>query len=497
MSAADLLTRGATATCAALAGFLAHAEVALLLDAPGLGPGPLASAAVAGLLGALRRPTAAPPSPRPAVWILAIALPILLAVGTALVVGTLGSPARDWDGAVGWELRARWLAAEPTLDQPFFADVAVYGHTREYPLLQPLVHAQAIRLFGDGPARLVFVAGWLVLIGLAMATWRRLGVSWNATWLLATALGATPMLASPTSGGVDSGYAELAVATTLTAAAAGLATRDHLLLFLGTFLLTSCKPEGMLLAGGVLVVPWVVGDRRALCAAGLGLAAALTLWLPLHARLLDARPEPALLLAASLGALAAFVGLGIALAQLATPRTRVVALLALAFGLASAATLDGSLVPGALGQHVAGIADPTTLAQRLPDLLLALAGQAVAVNRFGLAWIVAVALAVVGTRPKSACPTPGLAVLLVLGLGLVTLAGLTTPEDDLPHFVRSSLDRLLLQQIGVLWLLVGTWGAAAVGARPPDPGRPAEPDPGSTIRPTPAPAPRAAPPRDC
>jgi hypothetical protein len=83
---------------------------------------------------------------------------VLAVAGLVAVVahGALATESRHWDGVVAWDLKAKALAAEPTLEQPFFRDAAVYSHSRDYPLLQPLALALAERW--GLPGRLLFPA---------------------------------------------------------------------------------------------------------------------------------------------------------------------------------------------------------------------------------------------------------------------------------------------------------------------------------------------------
>ena len=211
-------TRWATVVLGAIAGTTVVGHVQLLAGTTTLGTLSTLGLVAGGVLGLAHRtppPTASPPADRRIAWASAAVLAVTFA---ALVVGVLATPARAWDGVVGWELRTRALAAEPSLEQPFFAAPEVFAHTREYPLLQPLLLAQAARWFGPDVARLWFPLLWLTLLGVAAGAWRRRGLSARDTWLATVALGATPMLVGPTSGAVDSGYAEITLAAFLTAA---------------------------------------------------------------------------------------------------------------------------------------------------------------------------------------------------------------------------------------------------------------------------------------
>jgi len=388
-----------------------------------------------------------PPAPLP---LRAGALVLLAVVFAALCYGALATPARHWDGVVSWEMKAMVLAAAPTLDQPFFTDHAVYAQSREYPLLQPLVQASVQRLAGAAAGRALFPALWLVLVALAGSALRRAGLPGTHAWLAALGIGTMPMLVSPTSGAVDSGYAELAILTTLTAAAAAFLAKDGWLLGACCVVAVFLKPEGTVYAGAIAACAWLLGPRRLATGAVLGTAVALAVWLPL----LDFLRYGPLHAAEAPWAtrLAVFAGGAILAGALHERVPRIgarAALLAVAGATAAAAWC---LLPGegagALSAYAHNLADLPQRAARTPELLVAGGEQAIAVRRFGLLFPL-VACALWGGWRDLDDAGRAVAVLLAFGWTIVAVSMLLAPETDFAHHVRSSLHRLLLQWTGV------------------------------------------------
>lgn len=398
--------------------------------------------------------------------VVGLGVALLAIAGAMLVVGSFATPARTWDGATSWELRARAFAAAPTLEQPFFRDPGVYGHTREYPVLQPLLLAGLARLgLGMDGARLLFPLLWLLLLGVVGDAWRRLGVARaSRAWLL-PAFALTPMLVDPTMGGVDSGFADLLALLALTGAAAGLATRDVVATAAGVFLAVVSKPEGLLHAVILATVAWCAGEFRMLCAVTLGGIAGAVAWLPLYAGLVgESLAVPELVACLATTAVPILVS-GALLARYAPRPALRLGVLAVGAGLA----LTGAwlLAPafeglgarsGVLGVYLDGFERAKARLVELPRILGWLAAHAVHPRHYGLiAWLL---LALAFASRKSPAPPPAgerrvLATLLCLGLASVTLPFLVSPEPDLGHHVRSSMDRLLLHWLGVAWLLAG------------------------------------------
>jgi hypothetical protein len=404
-------------------------------------------------------------------WLAATALLVLLATAAALVFGALATPERDWDGVVSWCLRARWLAQAPTLDQPFFRDRAVFSHSPDYPLLQPLALAACLRGLGEPWARLWFPAVWLVLVLLGSLAVRVRGT--GTAWVVAVGLGTLPALVGPGGGSVDSGYADLLLLTVLTAAAAALVRGDDLLLLAAAALLPWTKPEG-LAYGAILVIATLrLAPLRSHAAATLGLMSGLLLWLPLERAL--ATGTPGVRWAAAWPALAgAALVLGARLAMdrmnsSARARTAavaggVVAVLALLLALRSLTGED----PGERGviarSYLAGIDRITERLPRLPWIALALLEHVANPRRFGFLYLVLILVALTRRRlGLPPCPAPVLGLWLALAMPVVVLPFLIPHEADLDHHLRSSLSRLLLHWSGCGAILAGLWCSPPAG----------------------------------
>lgn len=452
--------RGLLAGLAMFAG-ISHA----ILQAGGtVAPWWLAVCLAAGMgLGLLSRtPPAAPRGDPPPRWLAPAVLVVLFAIFCVLVWGATATPPREWDGIVTWRLRAAAMFELPSLRHPILADARVYTPGRDYPLLQPLAIASLGRLLGDldaGQALLPLL--WASLVTTTTLALRRAGVHRDLSWLLAVAFGATPLLIEPSAGGVDSGYGELMVLVFLTAAAAGLCLRDPLLLACGTFLLPLTKPEGLPYGFLVLAAAWWSTSRRLVLAAGLGWAAGLLAWLPISLRLLGSSPPWV--------ALVAGPALLVAAAVATTHRRRAGVWVAVA-GAAVAAWLGPELAAsgGVLGDYAGGLSRAAARLDRLPEIGLALVAHAAQVRRFGLGFLLLVVTAGLPRRHRGPCPAPALGFLLAAALPAILLPFLLSPETDLRHHVRSSMDRLLLHWTGPCWMLAGPWLAQVLGRRTPE-----------------------------
>ncbi len=370
----------------------------------------------------------------------------------ALVYGAVATPARHWDGFVAWEMKATALAATPSLDQPYFKDQAVFAHSRDYPLLQPLTQAAVARLCGAAAGRALFPALWLLLLALTCLALRRLGHPQTHAWLATLGLGLLPMLVSPTSGAVDSGYAELAMLLALTTIAASLLLRDAWLLAAGCVLVVLLKPEGSVYAVATVCCTWLGSSRRLHVAAVVGTALALAVWWPVCALLQHGATASPSGLLQHLGGLTIVATVAIATQPRANGRARTVYIAvvgSLLAGIVGAALLLAPSLGGALAGYVDHLHQLPQRATRIPALMLAFAEQAVSIKRFGLLFpLLALALL---RRDRAAVdpPTREVTMLLTLGLLVVAASMLLSPEDDFEHHVRSSLDRLLLQWSGV------------------------------------------------
>lgn len=458
-------------------GLAGHGLWAMLLLTAGssVWPGWLPLALLGGVLvaGRAQAPAAAAasePAPR---WLWLSASILLAVVFVALVYGATATPSRHWDGFVAWEMRATVLSEAPTLRQPHFTDHGVFAQSRDYPVLQPLWQANLANLVGGG-GRILFPLLWLLLVFLTGLTLARSGHPSRYAWLGAAGLGLMPMLVSPTSGGVDSGYGETALLLALTAAAAGIVLRDPWLLAAGCALAVWLKPEGSVYAGVIAGTAWWHTSRPLASAAVVATAVALAAWLPAHT-LLQLGPDTAahassatrtaLLLASALAA----VGL--------QPRhdahgRRIRIALALGLLGIAAAGLVWLLADdhGALGGYATNLRELPERLSRVPALLLALAQQVFAVQRFGLVFVLLLFALWQRDRATLDGPTRTLTWLLALGLLVISVSMLLSPEEDFDHHIRSSLDRLLLQWTGPCTMCIAGWlRPHASAARMPSP----------------------------
>ena len=471
MSAAKAwqLTRGALLGLA-LFGLVSHALLLLGL--------PVATAwmpaCIALGVGCVFRFTQAPAFPAtdpPPRWIPIAALAILGVVLAAVAYGAIATPARQWDGAASWSVHARILADSPTLAQPYFTDDVVYAHSREYPLLQPLCLASAMRLCGASTGRILFPALYVLLVSLFGLTLRRLGTSSRATWVLVAAFALTPMLVAPTSGGVDSGFGELFLLLCLTTLAAGLATRDTLLIAVGAFTMPLVKPEGIFYAPLAALVPWTLGDRRQLGAILGGWILAISIGAPLYARLSGNSAVP--WIATALAVSAAAIGSASWIARRTARPWLWKVLIPVAGGAAVIAGLV--LLQDRIGQrdvvavYLGGFDRAADKLFALPQILVGYAAELCRVRKFGLLFPLLALLALAPRRLSGPCPSPALALLVAVGGASLVVPFLLSPETDVALHLRSSMDRLILQWTGTAWLLTGLWWTRAL-ARDPWPG---------------------------
>lgn len=457
-----LLWRACRGLLAGLAAFGAISH-AILQAGGAVGPWWLPACLLAGLgLGLRWRTEPPPPGARPPRWLPPAVLVVLGAIFAVLVWGATATPPREWDGIVSWRLRAAAMFEDPNLGHPIFADARVYAPGRDYPLLQPLAIASLGRLLGDlNSGQVLLPLLWALLVTTVTLALRRMGVHRDLSWPMAVAFGATPLLIEPSAGGVDSGYGELTLLVFSSATAAGLALRDPLLLACGAFLLPLAKPEGLPYGLLVLAAAWWTGSRRLVLAAGLGWTAGLLAWLPISLRLLGSTPP--------FGALLAGPAL-VLVAALATTRRRGAGILLATAGVATAAWIGPELAArgGVLGDYASGLSRAVERLGRLPEIGVALGAHMAHVRRFGLGFVLLVVVAVLPRRHRGPCPAPALGLLIALAAPAIVLPFLLSPETDLRHHVRSSMDRLLLHWIGPCWLLAGPWVAQALGRRTPD-----------------------------
>lgn len=450
----NALDRFSCAALVAMCGFGVVAYIVLLVGASV----PDWLLPVAGVFGcgvACFRPAVAT-SQEPIAWPWLLAAMALLGTSVVAVAwGSLATPSRHWDGAVAWDVHASVLAAAPTLKQPFFAAGEVFNHSRDYPLLQPLLIAFGDRYFGVGRA-LFPVLYLLILVVGGCAMRHRCGQRLALAGTVA--LGLTPFLVSPGSGGADSGYADMLLLLATTTVAAGLLRRDGLLLSLGACLAVMSKPEG--LAYGVLpaLIVAVAGDRMAFRASCMGWLVGAIAWLPLHVYLASSSVPAGLMIAVFAFLLVAMWGVDRLLLRDLRVRTRGLLLL---MGFVLCAVLAG-VVLYAAGNHGtlgAYLGEPGRLLQRLPRLPAVLLGMLEygLLKKFGLTFAIPLVLIVARLCKQIGPPPMVLGAWLGLGLCTIMLPFFLSPETDLEHHLKSSMERLLLHWIGPAWLVVIAW----------------------------------------
>lgn len=384
------------------------------------------------------------------------------ALAIAIVAhGALATPSRHWDSVVAWDLKAAALTDAPTLEQPLFRDPAVYSHSRDYPLLQPLLMAMLERATGAG--RALFPLQFAALLGAVWITARRTHAPHLAAAFVAAAA-LTPMFIAPTSGAFDSGYADGGLAALLALAAAGLALDQPLLLAAAAVLQ---KPEGLAYGTALLAAVFWCGTPRAVAASTPTIAGAGALSLALQHDLLHGGQSsmlgPALAVAAVGAALAIAADAGLRRCRM-PPRWR----LALVAAAAAAAVAALQLLPAgsSLGSHLA----PGRALERIDDLprtLLALGDWAWLRGRYGLAFVLPLLL-LAATWPRCVAMPAALWCWLALAPAVVALPFLLSPVGDLEHHLRSSLPRLLLHWAGVAWVVAAAtpWPAPPTAASP-------------------------------
>jgi len=365
------------------------------------------------------------------------------------------TPDRSWDGLVSWTLRAEALGAPADLSKAFFKQPEVFAHSRAYPLLQPGLLALLGDLLGQQTARLLFPFLFLSLFVLILATARRMGVSWNASLVLATAFSITPGYLDVGAGAIDSGYGDLCLAYAVALGAAGLLLEDSMLLFLACLLLPWIKPEGT--AYAILIAACLVlgSNKHNLRAAAGGLGIAFLLWLPLRARLSFAPTTlswlPGLLVLGLFPAVQELFG------RWCRGRVKWLLLGCLALGLALAAFLGRSALLQStdplLRDFASHLGDAVQRIPSLPAMLLGWGYALVTFKAVGFAFVLLIP-AFFLSRDRLEVGGRRLWAFLLIALGLFFVALLLSPEHDVAHELRSRLSRLLLQIVPVAWLLV-------------------------------------------
>lgn len=440
-----------------------------------------ASMVIGGLLAwrtHLQPPPDAVPAPR---WLPWVVLSLLAIAAAAISYGALATPSRHWDAAAAWDTKTFYLTLDPTLQQPFFADLTVFSPARDYPLLQPLLLAAGNSLLGGNGGRLLFPVLYVLLALLTITTLRRATGNPTIAWLGTGALLLTPMLISPTSGGIDSGYADAFLLLCTTTMAAGLVLRDGRLLACGAALAVLVKPEGIVHAATAIAVTLCFGERTLQRSAAAGLTLAAMLWLPLQHQLTNGGVAPlwpyALALMVAWGTLE--IADAVARRWSFARRSRLVAAAVLLPTTIVTLSLLGTWLGGASGTMHAYLHDlgqPLQQLERLPSILLAAGHYGLLRGGFGIAfWLPAVGV-LVAWRRQSLSPLVPLTLFLLAGLAVAQAPFLLSPEADLDHHLRSSMPRLLLHWLGPAVLLgcvamarsAAADGTLSAGATPTD-----------------------------
>ncbi|MFQ5504800.1 MAG: hypothetical protein ACE5F1_08400 [Planctomycetota bacterium] len=402
-------------------------------------------------------------------WTLWIGLAVFAAAFVPIAYGSVATADRSWDGFISWSLRAKHLAPPTDLALPFHADHAVFAHSRDYPLLQPLVLGSFQRLLGGGEGRLLFPLLFVANALLVGAAALRKGMRPDHALLIALAFALTPMWFSTGAGGVDSGYATLLVAYVLSICAAGLLLENPFLLLIGAFLLPLSKPEATVYGVVLCTTTLFTSKRREHFATTLGLACALILWLPLRGSIRGTSSGSMSLVSWILGASFLLIGLKEWLLLCAFP-TRKLLGIALGLGILMVASLllaktrlasSQDLVMGIFLSRIDTV--PERLLE-LPTLLLGYLEGFTYLRKYGLVFVIAIALVALPQRTSGRPPSIPVALFLALGIATVCSAMLLSPEQDLEHEFRSRFDRLLLHWTGVAWLVVGPWLASILRA---------------------------------
>ncbi|MCA8942248.1 MAG: hypothetical protein KDB80_06765, partial [Planctomycetes bacterium] len=360
--------------------------------------------------------TAGQPCPR---WLTAITW---FAIGGAFLVllhGAIATPARHWDGTTSWWLRTQVLRDDPTLDHTFFTQSAVYGHSREYPLLQPLLQASIDRIV-PGLGGIVLPLMFALLVGCCAIVWRAWNVAPTKRAMLVLAIGLMPMWVAPTSGAVDSGFAEVSLAAAVTAMFAGIARSRSSMIFTGAMLAVLLKPEGAAYPLVIGTALWLVGTHTQLRAITYGWSLGMLLWMPIYLRLSHSEVSPWIVVAAVVAVAVLVLKIRAATDPLSRPRTvrtaTLVAVVGIGLAILGAFHDDMQAVQGVLGMYLQGGLRAIERLDRIPSILGGLAAEMFHVRKFGLTFGVIALLAI--TQRRWRVPGPSTPVALALALGL-------------------------------------------------------------------------------
>ncbi|MFK7739536.1 MAG: hypothetical protein AB8H80_04365 [Planctomycetota bacterium] len=384
----------------------------------------------------------------------------VLATATFLLGhGATSTGSRHWDGAASFDAKVHWLTGTPTLQQPFFADPAVFHHSPDYPLLLPLLTAMFDRN-ALGLGRLAMPALYLLLCLLAGGALMRHTQRVVVGVLGAAALAVTPMLLRPGGGAADSGYSELPMLLATTVVMIGLLDRSFARIACGALLAIASKPEGLPYCAVAIAACFATRERRSMWAAWLGCSLALLLWQPVRETLLHVDPGESSMapLLAAIAILAVALFAADVLAGTRTWLRIAFVCLPIAVGVALlpwlAAHASGD---SALAVYLRRGADVLPGLANIPAYLAALVDYSMLRLRYGL--VPLLALLTLAAMFKLRIPRAANAghVFVLLGVAATAVPFVLSPEPDLGHHLRSSLPRLALHWIGPLTLLTTIW----------------------------------------
>lgn len=393
-------------------------------------------------------------------WLLAAIGVVLVVVLVALAYGALATQSRHWDGAIAWDLKSSFLIENPTLRQPFFEHPYVHHHSRDYPLLQPLLVALTERSFGFG--RLVLPLFWAMATAAIGLMLRRRGADLVAVGVGMVAFACTPILISPTSGSVDSGYADATVAAWLTIAAAGCVLGDTRWIVCSVVLVVLTKPEGLVYASLLFAAAWLQGVRSVVRATALGSAVGTVLLFLLQHELRFADraelPLTAVLVPAAVIGLMVLADGWLDRRNLNAWRLRLAAILGIAVVLAMPWLVQASGNPsGSLARYMQ---DPWLVWERLelvPAIAFGLLDCSMLHGWFGLTMPLVALAAWHRYRSRGVGSSNAVGAWLVLCLPCWCAAFLIS-DLDLTQHLRSRMPRLMLHAIGIAWVyILATW----------------------------------------
>ena len=379
------------------------------------------------------------------VWI------IIALVTLGITYGAIATMDRSWDGLATWTANARWLSVDGTLEHPYFRDLDVFNYGRAYPLLQPILLAQAMTWLGEHGGRLLFPALWLLLVTSLAPPLRRAGLTGRPLNLMVLGLALVPIFIEPGSGGAASGFADLLVAILILYATIAVAENLGIQAMLACLLLPMAKNEGFAYALIIVTVAAFACRHAAARGAAVGSILGLVIWLPLQSQLI----QPEAPFSAATLSLAAAPALAWCLATTVSKSRSKILLLVLVIALAAGLTALATLEHTSIGFAVRRL---TTLDFERSNLLqIAVAGlsQFVFVRKLGLTFLILIAVAGVLYRRRLLGDLRPLFAILTLAGAAITAFLITRNPESLNLFLKEGITRYTAQWIGAAWLIIG------------------------------------------